>query len=100
MTASIIFDKPIETIDKKSEERKVKEINSGIYVFDAKHLFNALRHITPHNVQNEYYLPDVFRYFKKERLPIAAVIAEDSDEIRGVNTIEQLSKVEQVLEHR
>ena len=90
----------VEHKDASEEEKKVKEINSGIYVFDAKHLFDGLRHITPHNAQNEYYLPDVFQYFKKERLPIAAVIAEDSNEIRGVNTIEQLLEVEQVLASR
>ena len=90
----------VEHKDASDEEKKVKEINSGIYVFDARHLFDALQHITPHNAQNEYYLPDVFQYFKKERLPIAAVIAEDSNEIRGINTIEQLLEVEQVLAKR
>lgn len=90
----------VEHKDASEDERMVKEINSGIYVFDAKHLFDALHHITPHNVQNEYYLPDAFLYFKKEHMPIAAVIAEDSNEIRGVNTVEQLAEVEMALRRR
>jgi len=58
----------IEHKDATDDQRKVNEINSGIYIFDAKYLFEALQHINPHNVQNEYYLTDVFGYFWKHHL--------------------------------
>ena len=68
----------VEHKDASEEEKKVKEINSGIYVFDAKHLFDGLRHITPHNAQNEYYLPDVFqkwsRSWRADGLPMLRIV--------------------------
>jgi UDP-N-acetylglucosamine pyrophosphorylase len=90
----------VEHKDATEEERKVKEINSGIYVFKCQNLFETLRHITPHNVQKEYYLPDVFDYFKKHDLRVTAMKSPDANEIRGVNTVEQLAEVEAALAAR
>jgi bifunctional N-acetylglucosamine-1-phosphate-uridyltransferase/glucosamine-1-phosphate-acetyltransferase GlmU-like protein len=53
-----------------------------------------LKHITPHNVQNEYYLTDVFEHFRKNRWRVSAVKANFTDEIRGINTVEQLKEAE------
>jgi len=89
--------KIVEHRDATPQEREIREINSGIYLFDKKHLFEALRHIEPHNVQNEYYLTDVFEYFWKHNLKVAALKARDFDEIRGVNTVEQLEKAREVI---
>lgn len=90
----------IEHKDATNEQRKVKEINSGIYIFDAKYLFEALQHINPHNTQNEYYLTDVFGYFWKHHFIISAVSADDFNEIRGINTLDQLQEAEEVLNSR
>jgi len=51
--------KIVEHKDATEDERRVKEINSGIYIFHGPKLFDSLKHITPQNVQNEYYLTDV-----------------------------------------
>lgn len=88
--------KIIEQKDATDEERQVKEINSGIYIFDKQKLFEALQHITPHNVQKEYYLTDVFEYFWKHRWRVSAIKAIFIDEIRGINTIEQLKEAEKI----
>lgn len=90
----------IEHKDATDDQRKVNEINSGIYIFDAKYLFEALQHINPHNVQNEYYLTDVFGYFWKHHFIISAVSADDFNEIRGINTLDQLKEAEEVLNTR
>ncbi len=90
----------IEHKDATEKQRSVNEINSGIYIFDAKYLFEALQHINPHNAQNEYYLTDVFGYFWNHHFIISAVSAEDFNEIRGVNTLEQLQEAEEVLDSR
>lgn len=92
--------KIIEQKDADEEQRAVKEINSGIYIFDAKYLYEALQHINPHNAQNEYYLTDVFGYFWNHHFIISAVSADDFNEIRGVNTLEQLAEAEKVLDAR
>jgi bifunctional N-acetylglucosamine-1-phosphate-uridyltransferase/glucosamine-1-phosphate-acetyltransferase GlmU-like protein len=82
----------VEQKDATDGQRKVREINSGIYVFDKEKLFEGLRHITPSNVQKEYYLTDVFAYFWDNKLPVQAVVARDPREIQGINTLEQLEE--------
>jgi UDP-N-acetylglucosamine pyrophosphorylase len=88
--------KIVEHKDATEEERKVKEINSGIYVFNKQKLFDSLKHITPHNVQHEYYLTDVFELFWNHQWRVSALQAHDADEIRGINTIEQLKEAENI----
>ena len=90
-------EKIVEHKDASGEERAIMEINSGIYVFDCRRLFEALHHITPQNVQGEYYLTDVFEYFWKHHVKISALKASHPDEIHGVNTFEQLEEARAVL---
>lgn len=90
----------IEHKDATDKQREVKEINSGIYIFNAKYLYEALQHINPHNAQNEYYLTDVFGYFWNHHFIISAIPADDFNEIRGVNTLEQLKEAEEYLKAR
>lgn len=87
----------VEHRDATPEQLMVREINSGIYLFNSRMLFDALQHITPHNAQNEYYLTDVFGYFWKHTMPVSALKAVDHNEIRGINTIEQLEEAATVL---
>ncbi len=86
-------EKIVEHKDAAPAERDIREINSGIYVFRSKDLFNSLRRIKPDNAQGEYYLTDVFAIFRSEGKRISAVAADDHEEINGVNTIEQLENV-------
>lgn len=92
--------KIVEHKDATEEERRVAEINSGIYVFDRKRLFEALHHLTPANAQGEYYLTDVFEDFWKHHLTVSALLASHPDEIRGINTPEQLEEARVILSNR
>ena len=92
--------KIVEHKDATEEEQQVKEINSGIYVFDREKLFDGLNNINSNNVQKEYYLTDVFEHFWNHRWKVAALKAEYPEEIQGVNTLEQLADVEAVLLQR
>jgi UDP-N-acetylglucosamine pyrophosphorylase len=87
----------VEQKDATPEEREIREVNTGIYVFDRSHLFGGLVHITPHNAQREYYLTDVFHYFREQDLLVRAVAAADPTEVRGVNTYDQLEEARAVL---
>ena len=89
--------KIVEHRDASEEERKIVEINSGIYVFDKEKLFGGLHHITPNNAQNEYYLTDVFEYFWRHQWTVSALVADHEDEIRGINTYEQLEQARGIL---
>ena len=90
----------VEHKDASEEERAVREINSGIYVFDRAMLFEALRRVDNNNAQAEYYLPDVFGMFQREGKTMVPFVVEDFDEIRGVNTIEQLEEMESLFAQR
>ena len=90
----------VEHRDATEEMRKISEINSGIYVFDREKLFGGLQQLMPNNAQGEYYLTDVFEYFWRNRWTVSAVVAEDVDEIHGINTFEQLEDRRRILEAR
>ena len=83
----------VEHQDATSEQQKLTEVNSGIYVFDRARLFEGLQSITPDNAQKEYYLTDVFEYFWRNNLKVWAVAADDPREVQGINTVQQLEDI-------
>ncbi|HTY58832.1 MAG TPA: sugar phosphate nucleotidyltransferase [Bacteroidota bacterium] len=87
----------VEQKDASEEQRAIREINSGIYVFDAGSLFEGLRHITTDNAQHEYYLTDVVRYLWRNKRRVSAVIADDPLEVGGINTPAQLEDARRIL---
>jgi bifunctional UDP-N-acetylglucosamine pyrophosphorylase / glucosamine-1-phosphate N-acetyltransferase len=87
----------VEEKDADEQTRKIKEINSGIYVFKSELLFHYLRFIGTDNVQGEYYLTDILPLMRKDNKRIALQVAENPDEIQGVNTVEQLKAAEEKL---
>ncbi|NTW68350.1 MAG: NTP transferase domain-containing protein [Chlorobiaceae bacterium] len=89
--------KIVEHKDATEEERGIQEINSGIYLFDAPILFQALGEITTNNAQNEYYLTDVFGICFKSGKRVCAFKTENPEEIVGINTTEQLKEAEAIL---
>ena len=90
--------KIVEHRDADADQLAIREINSGIYVFDKKGLFDGLKHLSAHNAQNEYYLTDVFEYFWRHHGKVSALMAPHPDEIRGVNTLVQLEEARAVAE--
>ncbi len=95
-----LVEKIVEHKDATDEERKIREINSGIYVFNSQDLLKALKQINSNNAQGEYYLTDLFAIFRQEGKPISAVVADDPDEINGVNTVDQLRVVNETYVER
>ena len=89
--------KIVEQKDASKEELAVREINSGVYVFNAKLLFDALARINTNNAQKEYYLTDVFGICFQNGKRVYAFKTENPDEILGINTPEQLMEAEQLL---
>jgi len=81
----------VEHRDATDQERDVREINSGIYVFNTVDLLQALSHLRPDNAQGEYYLTDVFAWLRSQHRPVFAWRAGDYDEVHGINTREQLA---------
>lgn len=90
----------VEEKDATEEQKKIQEINAGIYCFDIQELLNALKKIKPDNAQNEYYITDVIRIMNEDGLKTGAVIVEDNTEILGVNDKMQLELLTKVLKLR
>ncbi len=86
----------VEHKDATEEERKIKEVNGGFYIFRSKVLFETLNHIGTNNSQGEYYLTDVFRFIED----VEVLNTEDWREILGVNTREQMAEVERIMQDR
>jgi len=91
------FQKIVEHRDATDEERLVKEINSGIYCFDAKELYRALRKVEPANDQGEYYLTDVAEIILASGGIVSVYLHSDSREVYGVNTRAELAEFENLI---
>ena len=91
-------EKIVEFKDSNKEERKIREINSGIFCFDAKSLFSALSKINSNNIQKELYLTDTLEILRKEGKKISALTVKDSMEVSGVNSREQLAFLENYIQ--
>ncbi len=94
------FVKNVEHKDATEQERKSKEINSGMYLFRAKELSEALEELRNDNVQGEYYLPDTLEIIKNKGQKVEAYALKEPEEIAGVNTTAQLLEAENVLKKR
>lgn len=95
------FVKIVEQKDATLEEQRVDEINSGMYIFDSRILSIALSQLTNDNAQGEYYLTDTIEIVKSKGLgEVATMIIDDIDEIKGVNSPEQLAEAEAILQKR
>ena len=90
----------VEHRDAAPAEREVREINSGVYVFELAPLFAALARLGSANAQGEYYLPDLVDINRRDGRVVEAVKLDDADEIRGINTRAELAEVGRVLQAR
>lgn len=83
----------VEERDASPAQRKIAEINSGIYAFDLPPLFAALDAIGTANKQGEYYLPDLVAIYRKQKRTVATWTVERAEEIRGINSRTELAEV-------
>jgi len=90
----------VEEADAFPEEKQIKEINSGIYIFESNILIEALNEIKPDNKQGEYYLTDVIAIIQRKYGGVYAYKINDWKEIIGINTREQLSQAHSILQER
>ncbi|NFN95307.1 MULTISPECIES: bifunctional UDP-N-acetylglucosamine diphosphorylase/glucosamine-1-phosphate N-acetyltransferase GlmU [unclassified Clostridium] len=91
--------KIVEHKDCNEEELKVNEMNSAIYCFDIKLLYESLSKLSNNNEQGEYYLTDVIEILKSAGHNIGAVVT-DFEETIGVNSRAQLAQAEEILKDR
>ena len=87
----------VEERDASPAQKRVREINSGIYAFDLAPLFDGLRSIAAKNAQGEHYLTDLIAVCRRRKLPVETVLVDDPAEIRGVNTRSELAELSAIM---
>ncbi|MDP2843036.1 MAG: bifunctional UDP-N-acetylglucosamine diphosphorylase/glucosamine-1-phosphate N-acetyltransferase GlmU [Acetobacterium sp.] len=92
--------KIVEEKDADPAEKEVKEINSGMYCFDAQALILALKELKTDNVQGEYYLTDVIEILRKMGKTAGTYVTIDPEDIQAVNSRVQLAEAETVMRKR
>jgi bifunctional UDP-N-acetylglucosamine pyrophosphorylase/glucosamine-1-phosphate N-acetyltransferase len=90
----------VEEAEATPAQRRVTEINAGIYCFQAPRLFAALRRVRPSAVKSELYLPEVLPLLRRAGGRIATVLAEDPCEVLGINTRAELAEAYGILRRR
>lgn len=91
------FTRILEHKDATSDQRQIREINSGIYCFEARDLFEALRRVEPVNEQGEYYLTDVAEIILSLGGNVSVYLHDDAREVSGINTRAELAEFENLL---
>jgi bifunctional UDP-N-acetylglucosamine pyrophosphorylase/glucosamine-1-phosphate N-acetyltransferase len=87
----------VEERDASPAQRKIKEINSGIYAFELEPLFEALQSIASHNAQGEFYLTDLVGIYRRKKKPVETLVVEQPQEIRGINSRTELAEVSRLV---
>jgi len=90
----------IEEKDATTAQKKITEVNAGIYCFEQRFLLEALKSIKNNNAQGEYYLPDTITLARKKKLAVEGLVCGDPDEVLGVNTRIDLSRAEDIMRSR
>ena len=78
-------------------ERKLREINSGFYAFDANSLFRNIDQLTTKNPHSEYYLTDMASVFTGAKKRVVALQTDDASEILGSNTRAELADIDLLM---
>ncbi len=89
-----------EAKDCTSAQLSINEINSGIYCFRSHLLCESLKKLKPQNAQKEYYLTDVIEILKEDGHLVQASCSSNSEEVHGINTRQDLARVNQLLYDR
>lgn len=83
-----------------ADQKAIREINAGIYSFDAPLLWKHLHDIQPNNPPKEYYLTDMVEILNANQHAVLPLVVADSSELLGINTRLELATVDRILRDR
>ena len=90
----------VEEKDASPEDRRVQEVNAGIYCFETPFLFEALAGLSRKNRQKEYYLTDLVEKAQRAGLPVQVFQHARSEEVLGINDRLELARSDRILRRR
>ena len=88
----------IEDKDCNKEQKKIKEINTGILAADTKYLKQWLYRLSNENAQKEYYLTDIVKFAVEDNITVSSHEVEEEVSISGVNSKSELAYIERGLQ--
>ena len=87
----------VEEKDASPAQKKIKEVNAGIYLLNWQKIKPAFSQLTSNNAQGEYYLTDIISWGGAQGLNVNAFILENNEEIFGINSKAHLAEATQIL---
>lgn len=90
----------VEHKDASVSELLIREINSGVYCFETEFLLKALPSLKNNNSQGEYYLTDVVSCAVNGGEKAGAYLAQQHEEVLGINDRKQLLEATDVIKNR
>ncbi len=94
------FSRIVEGKDCTPEQAAIEELFSGVMVFNSKALFEVLPEVGCANVQKEYYVTEVPELMVKKGMKVETYFTKDGNDLRGINTPEDLEICEKILKER
>jgi bifunctional UDP-N-acetylglucosamine pyrophosphorylase/glucosamine-1-phosphate N-acetyltransferase len=90
----------VEEINAPEEEKKIKEINTGFYVFNNALLFQFLRDLTPNPKNRELNITSLIKMFMDKGLKVGTSTVDAFEETLGINDRAQLAEARKIMQHR
>ncbi|WP_310600207.1 NTP transferase domain-containing protein [Desulfobulbus sp.] len=90
----------VEEKDATGEQRRIREINAGIYLVDRSFLFDALRRVGTDNSQGEVYLTDIIAIARSQGLAVHRFVHPRAVDVLGVNSRVELAQAHATLQQR
>jgi bifunctional UDP-N-acetylglucosamine pyrophosphorylase/glucosamine-1-phosphate N-acetyltransferase len=90
----------VEEKDASEKERKIQQVNAGIYCVERAFLFETLKKVGVDNLQGEIYFTDIVKIATDSGVTVKKFVCEDSSEIIGVNSRVELEKAAKILQKR
>lgn len=84
----------VEEKDASEEQRRIREINAGIYCVRHDFLFSALNGVDRNNSQGEMYLTDIVGIARRQGYPVARYLCAEAWQVLGVNSRRDLAEAE------
>ena len=94
------FQAIVEGKDCTPEQAQIRELFSGVMVFNSKSLFDMLPKLGCSNAQNEYYITEVPELMVKSGMKVETYFTKDGNDLRGINTPDDLEMCEKILKER
>ncbi len=90
----------VEEKEADDEVRKIREVNSGVYCFQAEALISALGRLQKSPKTGEYYLTDTIEILQKDGCLVGVFQADNADSVLGANNCFQLQELNEIARHK